>query len=105
MRKVLLLAAAAFMAVSSLQAQRMGCLHSSAVTRASEGEMMPLPMDFDPQKTYRQAVVLISFNDRDFSMADTARIAAHLPMPMSFICWRTASKRGGTTPAPAIRCG
>ena len=70
MKKILLLAAAAFMAVLSLQAQRMGCLHSSAVTRASEGDMLPSPVFFDPQKTYRQAVVLVSFNDRDFSMAD-----------------------------------
>ena len=70
MKKILLLAAAAFMAVLSLQAQRMGCLHSSAVTRASEGDMLPSPVVFDPQKTYRQAVVLVSFNDLDFSMAD-----------------------------------
>jgi hypothetical protein len=44
------------------------CLHSSSVTRASEEEALPLIMDFDPQKTYRQPVVLVSFNDRDFSM-------------------------------------
>ena len=68
MRKILLLAAVALMAVVSVQAQRRSCLHSSSVTRASEEEALPLIMDFDPQKTYRQPVVLVSFNDRDFSM-------------------------------------
>ena len=72
MRKILLLAAVALMAVVSVQAQRRSCLHSSSVTRASEEEALPLIMDFDPQKTYRQPVVLVSFNDRDFSM-DTPR--------------------------------
>ena len=66
MRKILLLAAVALMAVVSVQAQRRSCLHSSSVTRASEEEALPLIMDFDPQKTYRQPVVLVSFNDRDF---------------------------------------
>ena len=69
MRKMLLMAAA-LMAFTSVQAQlRRGCLRSSATTRATEFYSLPSPYDFDPQKTYRQPVVLISFNDRNFSMA------------------------------------
>ena len=91
MKKILLLAAAAFMAVLSLQAQRMGCLHSSAVTRASEGDMLPSPVFFDPQKTYRQAVVLVSFNDRDFSMADPKDYYHRLPIIMATMFLATLS--------------
>ena len=49
--------------------QRMSCIRTNAkaITRGSSYKL-PLPMDFDPQKTYRQPVVLISFSDADFSM-------------------------------------
>ena len=57
--------------VLTIQAQRIGCVHSGDGwgTRA-EMYALPEPMDFDPQTTYRQPVVLISFKDRDFSMDD-----------------------------------
>ena len=69
MRKILLLATAALMAVTSVQAQpRRGCLHGSATTRGGSSYMLPAPYEFDPQKTYRVPVVLFSFSDLDFSM-------------------------------------
>lgn len=57
--------------VLAVQAQRIGCVHSGdrSATRGDD-QILPVPYDFDPQKTYRQPVVLISFNDQDFSMAD-----------------------------------
>ena len=54
------------------QAQRIGCVRVGDVTRGDEYHALPAPYDFDPQKTYRQPVVLISFNDRDFTMDDPA---------------------------------
>ena len=58
--------------VLTIQAQRIGCVHSfdQPGTRAAEVYSLPEPVNFDPQKIYRQPVVLISFNDTDFSMAD-----------------------------------
>ena len=50
--------------------QRLSCTHFSK--RLSTRAFFAPPMQFDPQKTYRQPVVLISFSDRDFSMADPA---------------------------------
>ena len=57
--------------VLTSQAQRIGCVHSfdGSGTRA-EVYSLPEPMNFDPQKIYHQPVVLISFNDQEFSMAD-----------------------------------
>ena len=57
-------------------AQRIGCVHSehsqaraiSALT--ADYQLIPDPVNFDPQKTYRQPVVLITFSDTDFSMAN-----------------------------------
>ena len=72
MRKILLLTVAALMAVTSVQAQRRGCIHRSATTRASSSYMLPEPYDFDAQKTYRVPVVLFSFSDLDFSMDNPA---------------------------------
>jgi hypothetical protein len=66
--------------VLTIQAQRIGCVHSGDGwgTRA-EMYALPEPMDFDPQITYRQPVVLISFKDRDFSMDDPiAGVASRL---------------------------
>lgn len=56
-------------------AQRIGCVHSNFDTRSmsrSDGsmQMLPDPVNFDPQKIYRQPVVLIAFSDTDFSMED-----------------------------------
>ena len=70
MRKILLLAV--LMAVTSVQAQRRGCLHSIAMTRSDNSELLPEPYEFDSQKTYRVPVVLFSFSDLDFSMDDPA---------------------------------
>ena len=35
-----------------------------------DGGLLPDPIDFDPQKTYRLPIVLVSFSDVDFSMPD-----------------------------------
>ena len=62
-------------------AQRIGCVQSEphrdavpgrALNQASDLQLLPDPLDFDPQKTYRQPVVLISFSDMEFSMSDPA---------------------------------
>ena len=60
------------MAVTSVQAQRRGCLHRIAMTRSDNSELLPEPYEFDSQKTYRVPVVLFSFSDLDFSMDDPA---------------------------------
>lgn len=57
-------------------AQRIGCVHSEhsqarAITPlTADYQLIPDPVNFDPQKTYRQPVVLITFSDTDFSMAN-----------------------------------
>jgi M6 family metalloprotease-like protein len=49
--------------------QRVSCVRTNAkATTRGYGYTLPLPMDFDPNKIYRQPVVLISFSDADFSM-------------------------------------
>ncbi len=72
MKKVLLIAVALVMATMSAQAQRRGCLHSEAATRAENTNRMPKPYDFDPERTYRVPVVLVSFSDMDFTMESPA---------------------------------
>ena len=59
------------LAVGTASAQRIGCLvdGNRGATRGS-GVSLPDPIDFDPQKTYRMPVVLISFGDVDFTMSD-----------------------------------
>ncbi|MBO4596795.1 MAG: hypothetical protein J5676_02795 [Bacteroidaceae bacterium] len=48
---------------------RRGCIHHSSHTRANDSyTLLPSPYKFDPDKIYRVPVVLISFNDLDFSM-------------------------------------
>ncbi len=56
--------------VLTIQAQRIGCVYSGngSATRDKLLYTLPEPYDFDPQVTYRQPVVLISFSDFDFSM-------------------------------------
>ena len=56
--------------VLTIQAQRFGCVISSASSTRAENQTLPMPMDFDPQKTYRMPVVLIAFSDVDFTMTD-----------------------------------
>ena len=55
--------------VASAQ-QRLSCTHFSK--RGQTRAYLPPPIPFDPQKTYRQPVLLVSFSDRDFSMDDPA---------------------------------
>lgn len=59
------------LAVLTAGAQRIGCVipGNRAETRAGR-YFLPDPYDFNPQTVYRQPVVLVSFNDMDFSMAD-----------------------------------
>ena len=55
----------------SASAQRIGCLvYGDRGTTRSSGVSLPEPMDFDPQKTYRMPIVLVSFDDTDFTMSD-----------------------------------
>ena len=55
--------------VVGAQAQRIGCVHDFMQTRADDtGYSLAFPFPFDPQKVYHQPVILISFNDADFSM-------------------------------------
>ena len=58
--------------VLTIQAQRIGCVVHSGDRSGTRAEYydLPEPRDFDPQITYRQPVVLISFKDEDFSMSD-----------------------------------
>ena len=58
--------------VLTIQAQRIGCVVHSGDRSGTRTEYysLPEPYDFDPQITYRQPVVLISFKDQDFSMDD-----------------------------------
>lgn len=60
----------ALFATIAVQAQRIGCVVHSEERSGTRTESynLPEPMDFDPQATYRQPVVLISFKDQDFSM-------------------------------------
>ena len=62
----------ALFATIAVQAQRIGCIVHSEERSGTRTESynLPEPMDFDPQATYRQPVVLISFKDQDFSMDD-----------------------------------
>ena len=59
-------------------AQRIDCVHNEhSQARAispltADYQLLPNPVNFDPQKTYRQPVVLITFSDTKFSMANPA---------------------------------
>lgn len=62
---------------NTTNAQRIGCVQNRSEARSispltAEYQTLPDPMTFDPQKTYRQPVVLISFSDRDFTMDNPA---------------------------------
>jgi len=72
MKRFLLLAVAAVLVATGLQAQaqRIGCVRVDEGTRASEYHVLSDPFEFAPNTTYRQPVVLISFSDTDFSMDD-----------------------------------
>ena len=70
--RTLLITIVALMATTTTWAQRIGCVQGSVETRGSDVQTLPDPFDFDPQKTYRQPVVLVTFSDADFSMPDPA---------------------------------
>ena len=71
MRRLFTIALLLALAVITASAQRKGCVipGDRAETRGS-GYFLPDPYDFDPNKIYRQPVVLVTFDDQDFSMAD-----------------------------------
>lgn len=60
------------LAVTTASAQRMSCIRpiEKAGTRAFA---LPDPPRFDPQKTYRQPVILVTFSDADFMAEDPAK--------------------------------
>ena len=65
------------MVAGTAHAQRLGCVQNRQEARANslledDYQRLPDPFDFDPHKTYRQPVVLVSCSDTDFSMADPA---------------------------------
>ena len=72
MKRILLIGIVAIMSTMNTWAQRIGCVHGTMETRAGDVYILPDPFDFNPQKTYRQPVVLVSFSDADFSMANPA---------------------------------
>ena len=72
MKRILLIVIVAIMSTTNIWAQRVGCVHGTMETRAGNYYQLPAPIDFSFQKTYRQPVVLVSFSDADFSMADPA---------------------------------
>ena len=72
MKRILLIVIVAIMSTTNTWAQRIGCVHGTMETRAGDVYILPDPFDFNPQKTYRQPVVLVSFSDADFTMADPA---------------------------------
>ena len=46
----------------SVSAQRIGCVHTGdRPSTRGDNQVLPMPYDFDPQKTYRMPVVLIAF--------------------------------------------
>ena len=67
--------------VGTANAQRIGCVHFGDQSDMVQGDgprqiikhrSLPNPMEFNPEVTYRQLVVLVTFNDTDFSMDDPA---------------------------------
>ena len=55
----------------SVSAQRIGCVHTGdRPSTRGDNQVLPMPYDFDSQKTYRMPVVLIAFSDADFTMPD-----------------------------------
>lgn len=72
MKRILILTIAILVTTTNLWAQRIGCVQGSTETRAHAIQKLPASNDFDPQKIYRQPVVLITFNDTEFSMSDPA---------------------------------
>lgn len=76
MKKILLLVVTAMLATMTVQAQqleeRIGCIHNSVTTRAETMHILLEPYTFDPQKTYRVPVILISYELLHFLKDDPA---------------------------------
>lgn len=73
LRKIILFAFVLLVATATSAQQRKPCLRNIPTDNAKTRGFLGYPVqDWDPQKVYRQAVVLISFADTDFSMDDPA---------------------------------
>ena len=59
------------LAVLTASAQRYSCIRPSE-RAGTRKYAIPETKTFDPQKTYRQPVILVTCTDADFSMADPA---------------------------------
>ena len=73
LRKITLFAFVLLVAVAASAQRRMPCIRNIPTDKAITRGVLGYPtQNWDPNKTYRQAVVLISFADTDFSMDDPA---------------------------------
>jgi M6 family metalloprotease-like protein len=73
LRKITLFAFVLLVAIAASAQQRIPCVRNIPTDKARTRGKLGYPnQDWDPNKTYRQAVVLISFADTDFSMDDPA---------------------------------
>ena len=73
LRKITLFAFVLLVAIATSAQQRMPCIRNIPTDKAITRGSLDYPnLNWDPNKTYRQAVVLISFADTDFSMDDPA---------------------------------
>ena len=71
LRKITLFAFVLLVAVATSAQQRMPCVRNIPTDKAKTRGYLGYPnQDWDPNKTYRVPVVLISFADADFSMED-----------------------------------
>ena len=60
------------LAVTTASAQRISCIRTSERAGTRQQYALPEVKTFDPQKTYRQPVILVECSDASFSMADPA---------------------------------
>ena len=73
LRKITLFAFVLLVAIATSAQRRMPCIRNIPTDKAITRGSLDYPnLNWDPNKTYRQAVVLISFADTDFSMDDPA---------------------------------
>jgi len=73
LRKITLFAFVLLVAVAASAQRRLPCVRNIPTDKAKTRGVLSCPVqDWDPQTVYRQAVVLITFADCDFSMEDPA---------------------------------
>ena len=60
------------LAVTTASAQRYSCIRPSERAGTRQQYALPEVKTFDPQKTYRQPVILVTCSDASFTMADPA---------------------------------